>query len=119
MLIDLFSANIAYASFGTILSSINKLIINPLIILLFALALFFFLYGVMEFISNQTNEEKKVAGKQHMIWGVIGLTIMMGVWFLMNVVISTFGIRGITIDDKGNNTVKLDSYDSHVPDSGR
>ena len=100
MLIDLFSANIAYASFGTILSSINKLIINPLIILLFALALFFFLYGVMEFISNQTNEEKKVAGKQHMIWGVIGLTIS------CSIVPISFS-RTIAIDDSKSDIIVM------------
>jgi hypothetical protein len=32
--------------------NVNKLIINPLILLLFALALVFFLYGVFEFILS-------------------------------------------------------------------
>ena len=52
-MINLFSTNIAYASVGSIVGSVNKLIINPLILLLFALALAFFLFGVFEFIANQ------------------------------------------------------------------
>ena len=71
------------------------MVINPLITFLFALAVVYFLYGLIEFIANQENEEKKTTGKQHMIWGVIGITIMMGVWFLLGAIIDTFGIQGI------------------------
>jgi len=68
------------------------MIINPLIALLFALAVVFFLYGVFEFIANQENEEKKTTGKQHMLWGVVGITIMMGVFMIMNMILKTFDI---------------------------
>jgi hypothetical protein len=74
-LFDLFFVNIAYAAeIDTFIRNVNRLILNPLITLLFALAFVYFFYGVFEFISNQNNEEKKTAGKQHMIWGVIGRT---------------------------------------------
>jgi uncharacterized membrane protein YidH (DUF202 family) len=91
---------------------VNKLIINPLILLLFALALMFFLYGVFEFISNQDNEEKKTTGKSHMIWGIIGLTIMMGVFTIMNLVLSTLNVNGI---DPEGGTVHLDDYTPSNP----
>lgn len=106
-MINLFSTNIAYASFDSVLSSINRVIINPLILFLFTLALAFFLFGVFEFIANQANEEKKTAGKQHMLWGVIGITIMMGVWFLMNLILTTLNIKGIK-PEQGE--VKLNEY---------
>lgn len=94
---DLFFINIAYASESVdqFIFNVNKLIINPLILLLFALALLFFLYGVFEFISNLDNEEKKTKGKSHMMWGVIGITIMMSVFTLMNIVLNTLNIDGI------------------------
>lgn len=95
-------ANIAYASlagegesFDEFILNINKLIINPLIMLLFALAVVFFLYGVFEFISNQEDEEAKTKGKSHMIWGIVGITIMMGVFTIMNIILNTFNIEGI------------------------
>ena len=68
--------------------NVNKFIINPLIILLFALALVYFLYGVFEFIMNGENEEAKTKGKSHMIWGIIGITIMMGVFTIMNIILN-------------------------------
>ena len=94
-LVDLFSAKVAYASVGDFIAKVNAQLINPLILLLFALALAYFLYGVFEFIANWDNEEKKTAGKSHMLWGIIGITIMMGVWFLLGMIISTFNIQGI------------------------
>ena len=63
---DLFSAKIAYAaseSFNGFIANVDNKIINPLIGLLFALAIVYFLYGVFEFLSNQENEEKKTTEK--------------------------------------------------------
>jgi len=92
---DLLFTNIAYASVDSFVSNVNKLIINPLILLLFGLAVVYFLYGVFEFISNGENEEKKTTGKSHMIWGIIGIVIMMGVFTILNMIIKTFNIEGI------------------------
>ena len=83
------------------------MIINPLISLLFALAVAFFLYGVFEFIANQDNEEKRTAGKMHMLWGIIGITIMMGVFMIMRVILDTFDVRGINPEQ---GTVELEEY---------
>lgn len=101
LLLSLFSAKVAYASFDSFLANVNSMIINPLILFLFALAVVYFLYGVLEFIMNQENEEKKTTGKSHMLWGIIGITIMLGVWTILNMIISTFNIKGINIQEEG------------------
>lgn len=89
---------------NTFLINVNKLIINPLIGFLFALAVAYFLYGMFEFIMNSTNDEKKTTGKSHMIWGIVGITIMMGVWGILNIIIDTFNITYI---DPEQGTVTL------------
>jgi len=104
---DIFFTNVASASVDSFIANVNKQIINPLILLLFALALVYFLYGVFEFISNQTNEEKKTIGKNHMIWGIIGIVIMMGVFTIMNIIMNTFNIDGINPEQ---GTVQLNEY---------
>jgi uncharacterized membrane protein YidH (DUF202 family) len=91
----------------------NKLIINPLIILLFALALMLFLYGVVEFIANQGSEEKKTKGKSHMLWGIIGITIMMGVWAILDIVLNTFNFKDVNPKE---GTVNLGEYKKNYPD---
>jgi succinate dehydrogenase/fumarate reductase cytochrome b subunit len=105
-LLELFSTKVAYASLDTFIAKVDELIINPLIGLLFALAVIYFLYGVFQFIANQENEEKKTAGKSHMLWGIIGITIMMGVWVILGIVLNTFGISKSQIDPE-NGTVNL------------
>lgn len=52
--------------------------------LLMALAVAYFLYGVMMFVKDQSSEDAQVQGKRHMVWGVIGLAIMVSVWGILN-----------------------------------
>ena len=106
---DLFSTKIAYAAsttFDGFITNVDNIIINPLILLLFALAVVYFLYGVLEFIMNQENEEKKTQGKSHMLWGIIGITIMLGVFAILNIILKTFNISGIKVD-QNNSSVQL------------
>jgi phosphotransferase system glucose/maltose/N-acetylglucosamine-specific IIC component len=92
---DLLFTNVAYADVDSFVLHVNTLIINPLIVLLFGLAIAYFLYGVFEFISNQENEEKKTTGKSHMLWGIVGIVIMMGVFTILNMIMKTFNIEDI------------------------
>ncbi len=67
-------------------------IVNPIIILLFALALVYFLYGLVIFIANADSEEARDTGKSHMLWGIVGLFIMVSVYGILKIVIGTVGI---------------------------
>ncbi len=96
---------VAYADLNSFLINVSREIINPLITLIFALAIVYFLYGVVEFLMNQDNDEKKTTGKSHMLWGVIGLTIMIGVITIMNMILDTLEIKGIDVQ---NGTVDLE-----------
>lgn len=103
---NLFFTKTVYASLNEFIGKVDEQIINPLIGFLFALAIGYFLYGVFEFFSNQTNEEKKTAGKSHMLWGIIGITIMLGVWTILSIILNTMEIPKSEIDpEKG--TVNL------------
>ncbi|MFA6397810.1 MAG: hypothetical protein WDK96_03120 [Candidatus Paceibacterota bacterium] len=83
------------ATLASLMKTINKVIINPVIILVFALALIFFLYGVFEYVLNQTKDDKRSQGRQHMLWGLIGMFIMVSVFLIMGIIMNTFGIEGI------------------------
>lgn len=104
---DLLSTKVAHASLDTFIANVDKQIINPLITLLFALAVVYFLYGLFEFIANQENEEKKTAGKSHMLWGVVGITIMLGVWTILGMILNTLSIDKSQINVEGG-TPKVD-----------
>lgn len=106
--------NTAYASerVDQFIRNVDKLIINPLIILLFALAVAYFLWGIFEFLSNAENEEKRTTGKTHMLWGIIGIAIMMGVYVILNIILNTLGITGINPKE---GTVTLPTYTPSAP----
>ncbi len=104
---DFLFINVAHASVDSFVASVNKVIINPIIVFLFGLAVVYFLYGVFQFISNQDNEEAKTKGKSHMIWGIIGIVIMMGVFTILNIIMNTFNIQGINPEQ---GTVQLPDY---------
>lgn len=111
---DFFYTKVAYADFNSFLTNVNREIINPLITFLFALALVYFLYGMFEFIMNGANDEKRSVGKSHMMWGIIGLTIMMGVWAILGVILSTFNITNVKPE---TNEVTLPPYAPPTPNN--
>lgn len=93
---------VAYASMSTLINSIEKVVINPLIALVFTLALVYFIYGVMQFVLNPTNEEIRKSGKSHILWGLIGLFIMIAVFGIMRLVLNTLGVNSVQIQDNGS-----------------
>jgi hypothetical protein len=66
--------------------------VNPLIYLLSSLAFVWFLYGVIMFMIARVNgkEEGIKTGKQHMLWGLIGLVIIFSAGSIYKFITSFF-----------------------------
>jgi predicted PurR-regulated permease PerM len=90
---------VAEASVTTLMMSINRVIINPLITLLFALAVVYFVYGLAKFLLSPDNEELRKTSKQHMLWGIFGMFIMIAVFGVLNLVLKTLGEDRIQINN--------------------
>jgi len=65
-------------------------LINLLIPIIFALALVAFFWGISVFLFNADSSDKRVEGKEIMIWGVIALFVMVSVWGLVKIIQNTF-----------------------------
>ena len=78
-------------NFNNLLNSILSNIISPIIYLIIALAVIYFLWGVVVFIKNADNAEKREEGYKHMIWGIIGIFIMISAKGIVNIITSTMG----------------------------
>jgi hypothetical protein len=93
MYMNLFQTQIAYAA-STVEETIGNItsnIIQPIIGFFFALALAMFFWGIVQFIANAENEEKLSEGKEHMLWGIVGMFIMVSVFGIMNLICNTIG----------------------------
>ncbi len=88
------------------MSRIDKVIINPLIVLMFAVAVVVFVWGMIEFLSNRDSEEAQTKGKSHMLWGIVGIFIMLSVFGIINLLIGTFGLTGVN-----NAPIEIPKYD--------
>lgn len=63
---------------------INDAILQPIVTLLMAAAVGYFLFGVMMFVKGQGSGESQSEGKNHMLWGIVGITIMISVYGILN-----------------------------------
>jgi TRAP-type C4-dicarboxylate transport system permease small subunit len=69
-------------------------IINPIITLLALAAFVVFVWGVVGYIQNAANDEKRAQGQQHILWGIVGLALLFGAAAIANVlknVAASFG----------------------------
>lgn len=80
------------SSIDSLMIGINAHIIRPLLILLFAIAILLFFWGLAQFILNVGSEDGRTTGKRHMLWSVIGLFIMFGVYGILVILTNTFGV---------------------------
>lgn len=74
---------------GGILTTIVG-ILNFLVPALITLGIVYFIWGVIGYITAG-DDEKKNAARTHMIYGIIGLFVIVSVWGLVTVLQNTFG----------------------------
>ncbi len=94
-LLNSLGINTAYADTTPVqafVGRVNQYITNPLIILMFAAALAYFLYGVVMFIVNSDDAGEREVGKSHILWGLVGMFIMFSVFVILRLIENTFGI---------------------------
>jgi len=77
---------------GTLLNYATCFINSSVIPLIVSLAIAMFIWGVVQYVINSDEEAKKEKGKQFMIWGIIGLVVMISVWGIVRIVGTTFSI---------------------------
>jgi hypothetical protein len=82
-----------------IIDRLVDLIINPLILLVFAAGFIVFMWGLIVFLWNSREGEVSGEGKQHMLWGIVGMFVMISAWGILNILLSTFGIDPNTATD--------------------
>ncbi len=73
----------------TLLEEIKAHILGPFVILLFGAALILFLYGLVQFLMSGDVSSGNKEGKDVMIWGLIGMAIMVAVYGIEDLIVNT------------------------------
>ncbi|KKP85680.1 MAG: hypothetical protein UR88_C0010G0002 [Candidatus Nomurabacteria bacterium GW2011_GWA1_35_8] len=87
------SAGCNVVQLGTIQSIICKIgnILDTIIPVLVVLGVVYFVWGVVTYVIS-SDEEAKKSGRERMIYGIIGLVVIVAMWGLVGIVVNTFGV---------------------------
>jgi uncharacterized membrane protein len=71
---------------------ISYYLINPLIIVGFVAALLYFIWGLIEFLRKRdVSAAAGQEGRDHMLWGIVGLVIMVSAFAIMRFIAESIG----------------------------
>jgi hypothetical protein len=68
-----------------------KRILDAVLPLIIALAVVYFIWGIFRYVMAG-DDDAKAAAKDKIIYGIVGLFVMISVWGLVNILVRTFGI---------------------------
>lgn len=75
-----------------LLDRIIQYIVDPAILLIFSIGFMLFIWGLVVFISNPEDTTKRGTGIKHMIFGIIGMFIMIASHGIINIIVGTFDL---------------------------
>ena len=88
--------NIAHAAtpdptpaFAAVINPIMTYVVSPLIMLMFAVAIIMFVWGVVEMLMKGDDSTARDKGRNHMIAGIIGIFIMVSAWGIIQFISDT------------------------------
>jgi hypothetical protein len=76
-----------------VLGKIADVIVNPLIRLLFAASLVLFAWGIVKFVRGAGDESERSIGRRHMLWGIVGMAIMVSVFAVIQIALGPLGVQ--------------------------
>ncbi|MBP9711942.1 MAG: hypothetical protein KBD55_02840 [Candidatus Pacebacteria bacterium] len=84
----------AITTIQTLICKFNE-ILGALLPFIIALGVLYFVWGVVSYMIAG-DEEAKTAGRDKIIYGIIGLVVIVGMWGLVRIVTNSFGLNNIT-----------------------
>jgi len=79
---------------GYLSSMINgaKALLDQLVVFLIALAVVWFIWNVIRY-TMSSDDDKKSAAKNQMVWGIIAIAVIVSVWGLVAILQNIFGVN--------------------------
>lgn len=99
------------------LIAILQNILDAVIPFLVGLAVMLIIYGILSFISHAADEEKRTEAKNFIIWGIIGIFVMVSVWGFVNILVYTFNLDTATTEATRIYGTARDAYGNIITDT--
>lgn len=62
-------------------------VLNSAVPLFIGIAVLVFIYGVIKFVLRAPDTKERENGRQFMIWGIVGLFVIVSVWGIVNLLV--------------------------------
>ena len=82
-------AAVDMTAFGNVVKPIISGIVYPVVELLFGIAVVVFVYGVLKMVIRGDDEEARSSGKNSILWGTVGMFIMVSAWGIIYLISNT------------------------------
>ena len=86
----------ATPNISTILDFVTCMLGKGIVPLLLALSVAIFIWGVVQFSINASDEKKREEGKNFMLYGIIALTVIVSIWGFVSILTTTFKIGHVS-----------------------
>jgi Type IV secretion system pilin len=78
---------------ATFVDKVNHILLFPLIALMTAVALLYFIYGGFKYIYQADDPHAREEGQQGMMYGIIGMFIMLVAYTILSIAAGTIGVQ--------------------------
>lgn len=75
-----------------LMKKISDAIILPIISVVFGIAVVVFVWGIFEYFVSSADPVKRATGAQHILWGVIGMFVMVSAYGIIRLIASSIGV---------------------------
>lgn len=84
---------------SSLLERVVRYIIDPTVKVIFTLGLLLFFVGIVEFLWKLKDGQVDKTGKEHMLYGMAGMLIMVSVYGIISLIMNTLGLDFATATD--------------------
>ena len=75
-----------------IVGRFEAVIIKPAMLLIFTAGFFMFVWGLVVFLFNLGDKSEHTKGKEHIVWGLVGMFVMVSVYGILALLNNTFDL---------------------------
>ncbi len=83
--------NASITTFSGLIGRLNE-VLNTIVPFIVGLAVFVIFWGIFTYLTEAADEEKRAEAKKFILWGIIGVFMMLSVWGFVNILVNTFSL---------------------------